>query len=42
MRTLWNTLALAAGAALPLLAQQLPRPAETFGFEPGADYQLAD
>ncbi|MBI3982711.1 MAG: peptidase M14 [Gemmatimonadetes bacterium] len=23
-------------------AQQLPRPAETFGFEPGADYQLAD
>lgn len=26
----------------PVLAQQLPRPAETFGFEPGADYQLAD
>jgi len=27
--------------AVPLPAQ-LPRPAETFGFEPGADYQLAD
>lgn len=42
MRTSWYTLALALGAALPLASQQLPRPAESFGFEPGADYQLAD
>ncbi|HWP37079.1 MAG TPA: M14 metallopeptidase family protein, partial [Gemmatimonadales bacterium] len=26
----------------PAVAQQLPRPADSFGFEPGADYQLAD
>ena len=42
MRTFWCTLLLAAGTALASPAQQLPRPAETFGFEPGADYQLAD
>lgn len=42
MRIPWFSLALTPAAALSLTAQQLPRPAETFGFEPGADYQLAD
>jgi hypothetical protein len=33
---------LACFAGAPAIAQQLPRPADSFGFEPGADYQLAD
>lgn len=42
MRSRLFAIALLAGATVPAFAQQLPRPAETLGFEPGADYQLAD
>ncbi len=34
-----SAIALLAG---PLAAQQVPHPRDVFGFEPGADYEIAD